>query len=251
MTSIADLDAQADAAPFVFIGSVVRSDASTVHTVQADSSTAVVTIEEALRTPSGFTNLNGREVTVRLLAPLEPGVYVFFADPLAVGEGIAVQERAHLDASTESARAEVSEAMERGYAARIRPRIDAATVVALGVVGQVGPLTAVSQQDDDSVAWGTAPLQIEQLLKGARRPGGVVLIGPLAPTRRFPRTPTLRPGRRAVMMLHSPPPEAIELIPARNRRTTFFIADTDDIQPPGRLEQIARIIGGHEHGNAS
>jgi hypothetical protein len=53
------------------------------------------------------------------------------------------------------------------------------------------------------------------------------------------------------MMLQPPPPEAIELIPARNRRTALFIADTDDIQPPGRLEQIARIMGGHEHGNVS
>jgi hypothetical protein len=195
MSSIADLDALADGSHFVFIGSIVRSDASTMRTVQADSSTAVVTIEEALKAPAGFTNLDSREVTVRLLTPLEPGIYVFFADLLAVGEGIAVQERAHLDASTESARAEAREAIARGYAARIRTRIDAATVVALGVEGQVSALNAPPGQDDDSVAWGTALLQIEQLLKGNQRPGGVTLIGPRTPTRRFPRTPTLRPGR--------------------------------------------------------
>jgi hypothetical protein len=251
MTSITDLDALADASPFVFIGSIARSGASTILTVQADSSTVVVIIEEALRVPAGFANLEGREITVRLLAPLATGLYAFFADPLAVGEGIAVQERAHLDASTDSARAEVGEAITRGYAARIRPRISAATVVALGTVGQVRALTAVTQQDDDSIAWATAPLQIEQLLKGDPRSDRVTLVGPRVPTRRLPRTPTLRADRHAVMMLQPPPSEAIELVPTRNRRAALFVADTDDIQPPDRLEQIERIISGDQHGDPS
>jgi hypothetical protein len=219
MTSITDLDALADASPFVFVGSVTRSGASAMHTVQADSSTAVVRVEEALRTPAGFANLAGQEVTVRLLAPLTTGQYLFFADLLAVGEGIAVQERAHLDASVEFARSDVGGAIARGYAARIRPRISAATVVALGTVGQVRALAAV--------------------------------VGPRAPTRRFPRTPTLRAGRHAVMMLQSPPPEATKLLAARSRRTALFVADTDDIQPPDRLEEIERIIGEHRDGDVS
>jgi hypothetical protein len=251
MTSITDLDALADASPFVFVGSVTRSGASAMHTVQADSFTAVVRVEEALRTPAGFANLAGQEVTVRLLAPLTTGQYVFFADLLAVGEGIAVQERAHLDASVEFARSDVGGAIARGYAARIRPRVSAATVVALGTVGQVRALAAVTQQDDDSVAWAAAPLQIEQLLKGDPRQRTATLVGPRVPTRRFPRTPVLRAGRRAVMMLQPPPSEATRLLAARSRRTALFVADTDDIQPPDRLEEIQRIIGEHRDGDVS
>jgi hypothetical protein len=251
MTSITDLDEQADASPFVFIGSVTRPGASAMHTVQADSSTAVVTVEEALRTPAGFADLAGQEVTVRLLEPLTTGLYIFFADLLAVGEGIAVQERAHLDASVEFARSDIGEAMARGYVARIRPRISAATVVALGTVGQVRALAAVAQQDDDSVAWATASLQIEQLLKGDPRRRTATLIGPRVPTRRLPRTPTLRTGRHAVMMLQPPPPEATKLLAARSRQTALFVADTDDIQPPDRLEEIERIIGEYQDGDVS
>jgi hypothetical protein len=79
----------------------------------------------------------------------------------------------------------------------------------------------------------------------------VTLVGPRVPTRRLPRTPTLRSGRRAVMMLQPPPPEAVELVAARNRRAALFVADTDDIQPPEELEEIERIIGRRQDGDVS
>jgi hypothetical protein len=52
-------------------------------------------------------------------------------------------------------------------------------------------------------------------------------------------------------MLQSPPPEATKLLAARSRRTALFVADTDDIQPPDRLEEIERIIGEHRDGDVS
>ena len=35
---------------------------------------------------------------MHLLHPLTKGNYVFFADPVSIGDAIAVKERAHLDA---------------------------------------------------------------------------------------------------------------------------------------------------------
>lgn len=249
MTDQAAFDELADSSPFVFIGEIARAGQSTVPTVPADETTVVVAVEEAIRTPPGFGSMVDQEITVRLLTPIAAGRYVFFADPVAIGPGIAVQERAHLDAGEQSARDQVDEVLARGYAARIAPRITTATVVALGTVGEVRALESDAQQDDDSVAWAAAPFQVEELVKG-QGVRSVPLVGPRTPTRRLPRTPTLRPDRYAVLILRPPPPEALEAVAKRDRPRTLFVEDTDDIQPPERLEDIRRIARESEKGGA-
>src|SRR5438270_1604221 len=168
----------ADAAAFVFVGSLERPGASAMETLDAHENTAVVVVEEAIRTPPGFAGLEGRELTIRLLTPLARGRYVFFADLLAVGTGIAVEEVAHLDATEESARNVIGDALARGYAARVGPRIRAAAVVALGTVGKLRDAGGEPGQDDERVAWVKAPLKIEELVLGEVGAHEPMLVGP-------------------------------------------------------------------------
>ena len=60
------------------------------------------------------------------------------------------------------------------------------------------------------------------------------------------RTPALRAGLHAILILQRPPKEAIDRVPEDDRQAAAFIADTSDIQPPDRLESLARILGGPE-----
>ncbi|WP_233860288.1 hypothetical protein [Paraburkholderia sp. HD33-4] len=242
MPSIDDLIPVADTSAFIFTGSVARSAASTVPTLSVDAATIVVSVEDVVKGPPGLRALRGQEVTVQLLQPLAEGRYVFLADFLAVGEGIAVRERTHLEAAAEK---QVRAAVERGYARLIERRVEAAFLVALGTVGAVRPLLPPAQRRG-RVPWATAPFNIERVLKGRGKPRHMTLIGPGTASKRLPRAPALRAELHAILILQHPPADALELLPEEEREKAAFIAEPPDIQPHERLEAILKIVGAPE-----
>jgi hypothetical protein len=238
-----DLAPLADSAAFVFTGSIARAGAATMPTVPVNAATVVVVVDDVVKAPPGLSSFAGREVTVQLLQPLSAGRYLFFADPLAVGGGLAVRERAHFDASAAVASSFAADAVERGYAARIGPRMHVAALVALGKIGEVTPIRVVDERDL-GVPWAMAPFSIERVFRGKHGRGHVTLVGLSRASRYMPRTPTLRRGLRAILVMTAPPTEAIEALPEAERERALFIADTADIQPPERWRTIEQIAAG-------
>jgi hypothetical protein len=238
MPSFEELAPLADESAFIFTGSISRSGASTVPTVKVDANTAIVSVEETIKLPTGMRSFAGSEVTVQLHHPLAAGQYVFFADPWAVGEGIAVRERAHLDGRQ---RGEAVAALERGYTARMEPHLEAAFLVALGTVGEVRPLFPPAERRG-RVPWAVARFDIERILKGKGKLRRVTLVGPVPASKRLPRAPALRAGLHAILLLQHPPQDALEHLPEEERQAAAFLADTFDIQPPERLEALTQII---------
>ncbi|HME25228.1 MAG TPA: hypothetical protein VKI44_28525 [Acetobacteraceae bacterium] len=237
-----DLAPLADAAAFIFTGSIARAGVATMPTVPVNA-TVVVSVDDVVKAPPGFGSFAGREVTVQLVEPLAAGRYLFFADPLAVGGGLAVRERAHLDAVDAMATAFAADAVERGYAARIGPRMQAAALVVLGKIGEVKPIRVVDERDE-GVPWAMAPLSIDHVFRGKPAHSAVTLVGPGRASRLLPRTPALRSGLQAILVLTTPPAAAIEVLPEGERQRALFIADTADIQPPARRRTIEHIAAG-------
>jgi hypothetical protein len=242
MPSFDDLAPIADSSAFIFTGTIARAGASTVPVLPVDATTVVVSIDDVIKVPVGLHIAAGGEVTVQLRHPLAAGHYVFFADPLAVGNGIAVKERVHLDGRR---RGEAVEAVERGYAARMTVRLEDSFLVALGTVGQVRPLLSPAERRG-RVPWAVARFEIERPLKGKGKPHHVMLVGPLHASKLLPRAPALRAGLHAILILQRPPRDAIKELPDEGRQTAAFIADTSDIQPPDRLATLAQIIADRE-----
>jgi hypothetical protein len=238
MPSFGDLAPVANASAFIFTGSITRAGASTVSTLPIDATTVVVSVEDVIKAPAGLRSFVGSEVTVQLRHALAAGQYVFFADPLAVGEGIAVKERAHLDGRE---RGEAVAAVEHGYAAQMAPRLEEAFLVALGTVGEVRPLVPPAERRG-RVPWALARFEIERVLKGKGKARHVTLLGPIHASKRLPRAPALRAGLHAILILQRPPQDAIEHVPDDERQAAAFIADTSDIQPTDRLATLAQII---------
>jgi hypothetical protein len=200
----------------------------------------VVSVTDVIKTPEGM-RLDGQEVTVSLHHPLEPGRYVFFADPVAVGRGLAVKELTHLDGSE---RDTAAQALERSYVEKMARRLEAAALVALGTEAEFRPLFAPADRRG-RVPWAVAGFELERVLKGKGK-GYVVLVGPVPASKRLPRVPALRPGRRAILILQRPPEDALRHIPADEHPAAYFIADVLDIQPPERIETLVRILRGSE-----
>jgi hypothetical protein len=240
MPSPDELVSFADASAFIFSGSIVRAGASTVATVPASAATVVVSVEEVIKAPPGLRGFPGSEVTVQLRHPLEGSNYVFFADPMAIGAGIAVREVTHLEGTAESRR-EATGAVERGYAVMITRRAETAVVIALGTIGPITHLLPPAERRIRG-PWATAPLEVERMIKGGKRNRRVSLIGPNPPWKRLTRTPGLRAGVRAILFLHHPPSEATELLAEEERAGALFIPDTSDVQPSDRLETITQIL---------
>jgi len=182
MPSFDELVPSAEGSAFIFTGSIRRAGASTVPVLPADANTVVVSVEDVIKVPVGLRNFAGREVTVQLRQPLTEGHYVFFADPLAIGERIAVKERAHLDGNE---RGEAQAAVERGYAELMSRHAEEAFLVAPGTVGEVRPLLTPAERRM-RVPWALARFEIERVLKGRGRQRHVTLVGPMHASKRLP-----------------------------------------------------------------
>jgi hypothetical protein len=248
MPTPTDLVAIADGSTFIFTASIARTGASTVATVPISHTTVVVSVEHVIKAPLGL-RLSGRDVTVQLLHPLSAGRYVFFADPQAIGGGIAVKERAHLD-GTDNAQREAEAAVARAYEIHMARRLEPAFLVVLGMIGAVRPLFTPAEQRG-RVPWAVAPLEIERVLKGKEHKGKdklrrVTLIGPVRASKRLPQAPALRAGLHAIFILHRPPQEAIDLMPEDERPGAAYLASVSDIQPPDRLADIVQIVSRSE-----
>lgn len=240
MASPDDLVDLADTSLFIFSGTIAPS--TTPATPTGDRSTVAVRVDDVIKAPVGFRGLVGGIITMHLQQPLRAGDYVFFADPVAVGQGLTVRERAHFSATE---RGRVEAAVKRGYAVLIRRRAEAAMFVVLGEVGAVRPLLPPAEWRKQ-VPWALAPLEVERQLQGKGKRAHLTLVGPVRGSKRIPRAPALRAGLKAVFILHRPPPDALRHVADDAGASAVFIADTSDIQPVERLEAIERILRGEE-----
>lgn len=230
-----DFVSVADSSAFIFVAKIAERGNREGRT---EGGTVTAAVSDVLKAPAGMGGLVGREVTVHLRSPLSEGTYVIFADPVSVGTTVTVRETAHLDGKQ---RDDAVAAIRRGYEARLAPRLEAATLVALGTIGDVTPVFPPAERRG-RVPWALAPFGIERVLKGPRSRRRVTLIGPSPASKRLPRAPALRAGVHAILLLQEPPKDAIEHIPTRERQTAGFIAETSDIQPAEHAEDIERIL---------
>ena len=231
-----ELASIANSSAFIFTANII-GPADTPTNI--DDRAVTVLVRDVIKAPLGMRGLVGREVTVNLRHPLPERDYVLFADPVSLGGTITVRETAHLDAEQ---RGDAEAAVERGYADRLTPRLDAAWLVGLGTIGDVTAVFPPSERRG-RVPWALAPFDIERLLKGPRGRRHLTLIGPSPASKNLPRAPALRAGVHAILLLQRPPEEAMEHIPRGERQAAGFIAETSDIQPPDRAEDLVRILG--------
>lgn len=224
----------ADSSVFIFVGSI---DSGPTRN-EGSAGRYPVSVDQVIKAPPGLRgNLKGT-VSVQMPQAAPPGRYVFFADPVSVGTNITLKERGRVEASMLE---QVVAAVTDGYVERLRPRLEAAFLVALGVVGEVRHLTKPAERRG-RVPWAYAPFEIERALKG-RKTKHVGLVGPNPASKRLPRAPALRAGTRAIFILQRPPEEALELLREESKQGVGFAADTFDIQPPERLDLIERTLG--------
>lgn len=232
--SVDELSRLADAAGFVFRGTIVRRERA------EDASGVTVQVEEVLHGTDVMRSLVGTEVIVVGGSAAEGGTYVFFTEVVSLGAEVVVREIEHREASPETVRA-AAEAVRIASERPLAERLAGADMVVTGRVTAVRPVArdgAVSEHDPQ---WSIARVAIESVLKGrsSRRTVEVLFASSLDIA--WYESPKLNEGTSGVFILRRrDEDEAPEEVQAGVYQATHPL----DFLPHERVDDVQRLIGG-------
>jgi hypothetical protein len=222
-------------ATFVFEGTLVRRNASTVASVVPNQLTAVVRVDRVLRVPPELEHLTGQQITVQLAAPLAARSTTAFStvgwvygDSLAV---IELEREPVADVAGVTPEQQFATAWNRDTGSRV----SSASQIVLGQVVGMGPhpraTRRLSEHDAD---WWQADVQVDAVLKGARaRTVPVTFANSQDVMWRF--APKLTPAQQAILVLH----QGAEELPDRRSRGILL---PNDVHAPDKFDTIAAMV---------
>lgn len=221
-------------ATFVFEGTVVRRNASTVEAVVPDSLTAVVRVNRVLRVPPELEHLIGQEITVRLAGPLAARTTMAFSTVGWVyGESLAVIELEH-EPVAQLAGVTPAQQDEIAWTRGAGDRVAAAGQVILGQVVGMSPHPRTEPPSEHAAYWWKADVQVDAVLKGPRaRVVPVVFANSMDVMWRF--APKLQPAQKAILVLH----QGAEELPDRRSRGILLPLD---LHAPDKFDAIAAMV---------
>lgn len=161
------------AAQLVFRGTIQKVGASNLDIVQADSSTAVVRVDEVLKGGGSLGDLTGREITVKLAQPgtATPGEQaVFFTNGWLYGQTLAVVEVGRLHGDAALLRGQVAAAVRQAADDELRGRLAGAVLIVAGKVVETHPAPVAGSQvgegSEHDPQWWEAVVQVDTVFKG-------------------------------------------------------------------------------------
>jgi hypothetical protein len=237
-----------DEAPFVFVGTVVRTGASTLPSIEPDDRTAVVRVDRVLRAPQQMEAIAGREITLRLRTRADVGATaVFEAEGWRYGESLAVIElrRRRAPAEPPSATAAAHETESAAAADRaerfrreLKVRADEASTVVVGrvVAVRASPETASATQEfqtEHDPQWAVATVEVDSAIKG-RAPRTVEVLFATSRDVMWENAPKLAVGQQAVMLLQKGVPD----VPDSKANVVLHPLDVRPADTAGFVEEL-------------
>ncbi|MER9227044.1 hypothetical protein NKI39_15660 [Mesorhizobium sp. M0664] len=256
-----------ESAAFAFRGTVKQKGAANLKAITDTSRTAVVTVDEIVRSPSALAGFVGHDVTVQLAANEqvrngERGV--FYVTGFVFGETLAVQSVGHdsvpaaqlmVAASVRAADGDPTRAFRQTKA---RERAKRAPVVVTGKVVAVGladseptPVTAAAvtsrRVSEHEPFWREAIVQVQTVHKGAVPSQQVVLRFPGSSDVRWHLSPKFQAGQEGVFSLHTDQVSSrLQFGPAAASMaataTAFTALNSADFQPADHEAEVAAVL---------
>lgn len=222
-------------ASFVFEGTVRAVGAATLAMVEPTDSTAIVTVDRALRIADDMLGIVGRDITVRLKKPAAVGdTAVFAANGWLYGEGVAVVEvsRSPLTAAA----AAVTPEMDRQarWSGRLQDRAASADLVVVGRVTALEPAGLGGDDKEHGADWWAATVEVDEVIKG-RRPRQLRVLFSNSQDVLWYRAPVLSAGQKAVLLLH----RGEESVPDKR---AYAVLDELDVQPADGAAAVAELL---------
>jgi hypothetical protein len=233
----------AEFSSFVFRGLVVRSNASTMSQVPANSRTAVVHVEEVYQAADAIRGVKGMDITLALREPATAGrSYVFFSNIALYGTSLAARETGRLAAARtrESERQLVATAFQEKDDRALRQRIVRAALVVRGRVLRTAPMPRdpswpVSEHDPE---WWTAIVRVDAFAKG-QGPSELTVVFPNSKDELWIDAPKFKPEQEGVWILQRDTKEEVPRVYAVRGLTAL---DPRDFQPSDAWDKVRRLV---------
>lgn len=222
---------------FIFRGTVEKVSASTMPTVPANESTAVVRVDQIIDAPGAPPDLAGKTITVKLLQPnsVKAGEQLtFFTKGWLMGNSMAVIEVGR-SASAQTIRDQVQNT--RGLVAdeALQKQMATAEAIVQGTVTSVRPAPIPHLATEHDPDWYEAHIEVESVIRG-RLPGReVTLLFPHSDDVMWKRSPKFTQGQRGIWILHR---NQARLPGIENRYTAL---DPLDFRPAEELDRVQRL----------
>jgi hypothetical protein len=194
-------------ATFVFVGTVVRLNATTMPEVQASESTAVVRVDEIIAAPGAPPDLAGQEITVQLASrdSVKTGEQTtFFTKGWLMGDSLAVIEVGRPAGATNSSqvREQVQATHRKAADEALQEEISSAEAIVAGTVASVRSSNIRHIGSEHDPDWHEAEITVDSVEKGHVPGHTVVVLFPNSDDVMWQSAPKFRPGQQGVWLLH-------------------------------------------------
>lgn len=197
----------ADAASFIFEGTVLSTGQSTVSILSGRSSLAVARFERGFRINPLLGDLRTRPITVGIMpgsAVREGERLVFFANSWVHAEGVAVMSLAQAPVN-ERTQAELEAALKALPALHLERRVASAQLVVQGQVESVRPAELRQPLSEHMATWMRAHIAVRSVIKGdADSKSLSEVFFPENTDSRWQEWPKLKRGQRGVFLFRAP-----------------------------------------------
>ncbi len=194
-------------ATFIFVGTVVKVNATTMPEVQATESTAVVRVDEIIEAPGAPPDLRGQEITIQLLqsGSAKPGEQItFFTKGWLLGNSMAVIEvgRGNGAQSAEQLRDQVRAMRQKIADEALQTEIASAEVIIAGTVSGVRPAKISHIGSEHDPDWYEANITFESVEKGHLPGHTVTVLFPHSDDVMWQDAPKFKEGQQGIWLLH-------------------------------------------------
>src|SRR5580698_6468697 len=154
---------------FIFVGTVVALNATTMNAVAANEGLAVVRVDKVISAPGAPPDLAGKNITVKLLptAALRRGeAATFYTKGWLLGNSLAVIEVGHSVAAEAVSQEQVNAVHQQMADEDLQREMASAVVIVAGVVRSVQKSKAPHIGSEHDPDWYQAEIVIRETLKG-------------------------------------------------------------------------------------
>lgn len=232
-------------ASFIFEGTVVKLDASSLPVLPQRPGLAIVQFDRGFLVNPVLGKLNGRPITVQLAqegnGAMRAGQrLIFLANAWVHGKEVAVNELAHVPVSAESKK-EVESFVASLPERHLSERIATAALIVHGTVTEIARAEDIPRiPSEHDPLWMRAVIAVTEVVKGNQQ----------EPIRGKGATVTLLfPGSRDIAFRNAPRPsvrqEAVYLLHRSTAlpASAYITPDPADIQPSSSLATIRKSLG--------
>jgi hypothetical protein len=228
-------------ATFVFNGTVMKLNATTMPEVKASDSTAVVRVDEVIDGSGGPPDLAGKEITVQLAraGSVSTGQHAtFFTRGWLMGESMAVIEVAPAGeaGNPQQVREMVQATQQKTADEALQREIASAEAVVAGTVTSVGPGGLPEPPTEHAPGWKKAVIGVQSTLRGHVTGSTVTVFFPGSEDPFWRGSPRFKEGQQGIWLLHR---NQVEL---RGIENQFTALKPLDFQSRDQLERIQRLL---------